>query len=645
MNQSSLVAPTATARHFILGTAGHIDHGKTSLVRALTGIDTDRLPEEQRRGMTIELGFANLLIGDALFGVVDVPGHEKFVRTMVAGATGIDIALLVVAADDSVMPQTVEHVEILHLLGIRHGVVALTKIDTALPDMVELVQEDIRELLAKTSLAEAPICPVSSVTGEGLEELKETIRTISLRVESTRRDRPFRMAVDRVFTVAGRGTVVTGSVFRGQVASGDELEVFPGGHLCRVRDLQSHGAACAVLERGQRAAINISGIERETVLRGSELATPGYLSPTRIMDVKLTHLASCDRPLRSTRVVRLSMGTIDLAARIVLWEEAELPPGATGYAQLRLGSPVTAAYGQRFILRDETAVRTIGGGVVLRPVALRKRGPTEGQLESLRRLDRGSSEDRTAEVLRAAGFTVPTHLTLCARSGVELDDLPGILARLRAAGQWVSIGGTTGFVVPSAIDDLGRRLIHWLERHHQAHPELPGRSMDAVLGWLLRACGKDYARTLFDRYRSTGIIKQLGQFICLPAFAPALSAADEKLMQAMIAEIKEGGFQPPLLDALSIAAKADKKRWERLATLAVALGELVCIEPKMYLHTDVEKRLREKVGGEIRTSGPRTVAEIREGLHSSRKYVVPFVEYLDRVGFTRRVGDRRELVE
>ena len=632
-------------RHLILGTAGHIDHGKTSLVRALTGIDTDRLPEEQRRGMTIELGFAVLAIGDTRFGVVDVPGHEKFVRTMVAGATGIDIALLVIAADDSVMPQTIEHVEILNLLGIRHGVVALTKIDAVVEELVDMATEDVRELLAKTPLADAPICPVSALAGTGLEQLKQTILDVSRKVEPGRPLRPFRMAVDRVFTVAGRGTVVTGSALRGEVASGDELEILPAGDTCRVRDLQSHGATTDALQRGQRAALNLSGIDKETVQRGHELATPGYLTPTRIMDVKLTYLASGERPLKSSRVVRLSMGTIDLATRVVLWEGAELAPGESAYAQLRCGSPVTAAYGQRFILRDDAAARTIGGGVVLRPVAQRKRGASPEQIASLHRLDTGDLDERVLEVLRAAGFNTPTHLTICARSGAELHEIPEVLARLRAAGRWMTLGAAGGCVVPSVIDDLGRRLVPWLQRHHQSHPDLPGRTADAVLGWLYRWCAKDHARTLFDKFLSQAMIKQLGQFVCLPAFAPALSAADEKLMQAMIAEIKEGGFQPPLLDALTIVAKADKKRWERLATLAAALGELVLIEPKMYLHTVVEKRLREEVAGQIRASGPRTVAEIREGLHSSRKYVVPFVEYLDRVGFTRRVGDRRELVE
>lgn len=644
MTGMSSESQVSTSRHLILGTAGHIDHGKTSLVRVLTGIDTDRLPEEQRRGMTIELGFAILTIGDMRFGVVDVPGHEKFVRTMVAGATGIDIAVLVVAADDSVMPQTVEHVEILQLLGIQHGVVALTKTDAVVPELAEMAGEEVRELLSSTPLKDAPICPVSSLTGAGIADLKQTILSVARSVGAPRPVQPFRMAIDRVFTVAGRGTVVTGSVLRGTVASGDELQILPAVHLCRVRDLQSHGATSDALERGQRAALNLSGIDRDEIERGCELATPGYLTPARIMDVKLNYLASCDRPLKSTRVVRLSMGTIDVAARVVLWHGNELAPGESAYAQLRMGTALTSAYGQRFILRDDAAARTIGGGVILRPVALRKRGDSVEAAAGLGKLDGGSADDRIEEVLRSAGFGALTSLTLCARAGVELNDIPAVLARLRAEGRWVPLPGTNSLVVPATLDDLTRRVTHWLERHHLAHPELPGRTTDAVLGWLTRLCGRDSARGLLDRLLKQGLVKQLGHFTCLSAFAPALSAADEKLLSGMIAEIKQGAYQPPLLDALSMVAKGDKKRWDRLATLAVALGELVLVEPKMYLHAEVEKRLRADVGRMIRERGPQTVAEIREGLQSSRKYVVPFVEYLDRVGFTRRVGDRRELV-
>ncbi len=655
-------------RHYILGTAGHIDHGKTALVRALTGTDTDRLPEEHRRGMTIELGFAELVFGPARFGVVDVPGHERFVRTMVAGATGIDMALIVVAADDSVMPQTVEHVEILHLLGVRHGVVALTKIDMVDAETIELVVDDVQELLSGTPLEKAPICPVSSVTGAGVEELKRAILAVSQTLETAHTQGPFCMAVDRVFTVQGRGTVVTGSVLRGMVSAGDTLDVWPAGKSCRVRDLQTHGVHHQILARGQRAAVNISGIDRDHVQRGSQLATPGYLQPSRMVDVRLECLSSYRRSLKSAAIVRLEIGTTEVSARVVLLEGGELHPGASGYAQLRSGRPLTAVHGQRFIIRDDNATRTIGGGIVLRPITRRKGiagarfQSRTSRLDSLRRLESGDAADRVEEVLRLAGFSTPTDLRLCASAGVEMDELPAVLKRLRTERRHVPIPGTAVYAAPAALDDLARRLTGWLERHHLKNPELPGRHIDTVLGWLERITPHSsplvggtvggFTRPLLDLLVQQKTLKLLGRFVCLPSFAPALSAADEKLMPAMIDEIRAGGFQPPSLDGLNCWCeigishqRADRKRRERLATLAVAMGELVRIDGKVYLHADLERELREKVADLIAQQGGATVAEVREALQSSRKFVVPFLEYLDRKGFTKRVNDRRVLVE
>lgn len=615
-------------------------------MKALTGTDTDRLPEEQRRGMTIELGFAELTIGDTRFGVVDVPGHEKFVKTMVAGATGIDIALLVVAADDSVMPQTVEHVEILHLLGIPRGVVAVTKIDAVDPSLVPIVVEDVRALLAETPLRDAPVCPVSSITGAGLEDLKGSILEVSRQIERSAPTAPFRMAVDRVFTVQGRGTVITGSVLRGKVTPGDTLEVFPGAHLCRARDLQTHGLQQEALARGQRAAINLTGIDKDNIARGSEVATPGYLQPTHIADVKLRCLASSPRPLRSTTTVRLEAGTIDLPVRVVLFEGDTLAPGASGYAQLRCGEPFTVVHGQHFILRDASATRTLGGGIVLRPIARRKRGSSADAIEALARLEHGDDADRVEEALRTAGFARPTDLQLIARAGVELNELPAIYTRLQAEKRWAPIAGMDLYATPAAIDDLAGRLAAWLERFHRAHPDQPGRPADAVLGWIERvSMNRALARPLFEKFRADGVIKRLGRFVGLPAFAPSLPAADERLMHAMVQEIRAGRFQPPTLPELGGAARGDRKRLERLATFAVALGELVPVAPEMYLHAEIEGELRAIVAELISSQGPASVAQIREALHSSRKYVVPFVEYLDRIGWTRRMGDQRVLRE
>ncbi len=631
---------------YILGTAGHIDHGKTSLIRALTGTNPDRLPEEKKRGMTIELGFAELSIDEVRFGVVDVPGHERFVRTMVAGATGIDVALLVVAADDSVMPQTIEHVEILHLLGITNAVVAITKIDTVDETMVELVTEDVREFLSGTPLADSPICPVSSITGAGLDALRGQLEAATEKISRGQTCNPFRMAIDRVFTIQGRGTVVTGSVLRGQVQSGDSLEVFPGGATCRVRDLQAHGSSTEQLARGERAAINLSGIDRGQIERGSELATPGYLQPSPMLDVRLDCLSSSPRPLKSTTKVRLELGTAEVAVRVVLYGDSSLQPGASGYAQLRSGTPIASVHGQRFIIRDETASRTIGGGVVVRPVARRRRREANEQLASLQKLETGSPIDRVEQVLEGYRFERPTELQLCGQAGVEVDELSGLMGELVSSKRLGSVAGSEVTATPGAVEEVSRRLVRWLERHHRSHPELPGRPFDAVVGWIERVTGhRAIAKPLLDQLVAKKTVKDFGKFICAPSFAPELSKADEKLLTEMIAEIKGGAFQPPTLDTVKIGTQADKKRVLRLATLAVAMGELVVIAPKMYLHAEMEAYLRSKVAALVAESGGAAVSEVRVALGSSRKFVVPFLEYLDRVGFTRRDGDRRVLAD
>ncbi|MCC7293056.1 MAG: selenocysteine-specific translation elongation factor [Phycisphaerales bacterium] len=641
--QSTDSPGSSVPRHFILGTAGHIDHGKTSLVKALTGIDADRLPEERARGMTIELGFAHFDAGDCRFSVVDVPGHERFVRTMAAGAQGIDVAVLVVAADDSVMPQTVEHVEILELLGVRCGVVALSKADRVDADMVRLVGEEVAALLKPTGLDGAEIVPVSSITGAGMEELKAAIVRAAGRVKQTRLDPPFRMCIDRVFSVQGRGLVVTGSVLRGSVSCGDALELLPAGLPCRVRQLQSHGEESSALSRGTRAALNLIGVERDGVERGMELATPGYLAGSRVIDVRLSCLPTHVHGIRSTSRARLCMGTRESVVRIVLLHGGTLAAGESAHAQLRCGQPLAATFGQRFILRDETAARTLGGGIVLRPAARRRRIAASVEQAALQRLEQGSATDRLEESLRASGFTPLTGLRACAATGIEPDELPAIHAELSASRRWVLLPGAKTRVVPAVLQELLDRLTAWMTRFHRENPDAPGRAIDAVIGWLERRGDRALGRVLFEHFLNGGAFKILGKFVCLPQFAPALSRSDERALQHMIEAISSGGFSPPTLDEIRFPEAVDRKRLARLATLAVATGQLVHLKEQLYLSPGQEQRLKEKTAEAIQLAGGASVSQIREALDTSRKYCVPYLEYLDQIGWTRRVGDVRVL--
>lgn len=634
-------------RHLIVGTAGHIDHGKTSLVKALTGVDTDRLPEERARGMTIELGFAHFSIGPYVFGVVDVPGHERFVRTMVAGATGIDVALLVVAADDSVMPQTVEHVQILDLLGVKRGVVALSKVDRVDPGLVELVAQEVRELLAGTSLAGSPVVAVSSVTGQGIEALRQALCEAAAAIDVKCSDPPFRMCIDRVFTVQGRGLVVTGSVLRGSVACGDELELWPGdpstgaGRRCRVRQIQSHGHDEAAVQRGTRAALNLIGVQRGEIARGMELCTPGYLRGSYVIDVRLKILAG--HRLKSGSKVRLNMGTAETEVRVVLVDRPTLESGESTYAQLRSGTPLTSTHGQRFILRDEQATRTLGGGIVLRPVARRRRIAPVRQMTALKQLESPSAADRLEDCLRLSGFDRPTDLHILAATGIPLPDIPDAFRELERTGRWVIIPGTEVHIVPSSLETVWERWERWMERFHAEHPDAPGRSLDAVVGWLERRSRPGLGRALMDEALRAGKAKMLGRYVCLPRFAPDLSRADEKLLASLMQGIREGGFSPPMLDDLAKKLSVPVRRLDRLAQLAVATGELVHIKERLYLSSAQEQALRQQTRALISSRGSVTVSDVREALNTSRKYCVPYMEYLDSIGLTHRVGDVRVL--
>ncbi|MEE9295924.1 MAG: selenocysteine-specific translation elongation factor [Phycisphaerae bacterium] len=640
---SSTDQSAAPSRFLILGTAGHIDHGKTALVNALTGTNTDRLPEEKRRGMTIELGFAELAVGDVHFGVVDVPGHERFVRTMVAGATGIDLALIVVAGDDSVMPQTVEHVEVLRLVGIEQAVVAVTKIDTVDATLLDVVEDDVRNLLHGTVFQCAPMVRVSSVTGEGLGALKKALLEVAGRVSQRRRSGSFRMAVDRVFTVQGRGTVVTGSVLQGLVRSGDTLEVHPGSKRCRVREVQSHGLRQDAIQLGRRAALNLIGLDRRDMDRGHELATPGFIAPSHRVDTSFEVLQSCKRSIKPFSRLRICMGTRDVLARVVMLDRAEIAPGGTSYVQLRSDSDFFAVHGQRFIAREENDARTIGGGVVLRPVALRWSADRESERQALDILNHGSPDQRITQVSIEVGFADVYDLHLVARTGIEPDALRAVRQKLMDTEQWIAIDGFDRRVAPACIETLFDRADHRLQRYHLAHPHEPGFHVDAFTGWLERKSAPGLGRPLLDLYAKSARAQVHGRYICAPAFAPRISAQDQRILDGMRAAIGESGFAPPSLDSLAGALDTDVKRLRRLAKIAVAYGELVEIDGAIYLSAENESQLRRIVADMIREGNAVTVAQVRERLDSSRKYTVPFMEYLDRIRFTVRQGDTRVL--
>lgn len=631
----------------ILGTAGHIDHGKSSLVRALTGTDPDRLPEEQARGMTIELGFAHLPLpgenGDDIdVGIVDVPGHERFIRTMVAGATGVDLGMLVVAADDGVMPQTREHVEILDLLGVAVGLVAISKVDMVSPERVAEVSDSVVALLQTTSLRAWPVVVCSAKTGQGLDDIRDVVRRLAFNLSERERSDVFRLAIDRVFTIHGRGTVVTGSVLSGDVAVGASLELQPVGLACKVREVQSHGKTVQDVVRGQRAALNLTGIDREQIERGMELATPGYLTPTRYVDARVRIVTRHGKVFLSHQKVRVSMGTREEMAVMVVIGGKSIAQGEEAFVQLRFSSPVVAAFGQRFILRNETAQMTIGGGTVVRPASRRIRPRHAEELDNLRSAASDDPYIRLTESARRAGFEPYSLMRYACETGLEVNEVQTLLRRLADERQTTSIVGRTVHV--DVIEGAQQRALAYLQRGHERRPQESGIPKDKFIGWMDARIGAGIGREMFNRLEAAGRIVLRGPFVCHAAFRPAMSAEDAALLAALVKEITTAGFDPPTWTALKTTAALSRQRMKTLEELAKCDARLVGFAPQQYISVDAIERFKQavrKVGAGRRF----TLAEVRDALKLSRRVVQPLLEYLDRVGFTKRVGDERVLLE
>ena len=459
--------------NLVLGTAGHIDHGKTALVRALTGVDTDRLPAEKQRGITIDLGFASLDLGDDQVALIDVPGHERFIRNMLAGASGLDLAMLVVAADDSVMPQTREHMQILTLLGLSSGVVALTKCDLVDPTWLELVEEEIRSLVRGSFLEGAPIVRTSALTGAGLDDLKAALHSACAATRPAADPGLFRMAIDRSFTVAGHGTVVTGTVASGTVTVGDELDLQPAGRPVRVRGLHRHDRPVNQVGRGSRAAINLVGVHHAEIIRGHELAAPGYLEATRVLTVDLVTTGIADRPLKHRDRYKLHLGTAEVSAVLSLLERTEPPEGTERLAQLLLAEPVAAVHGEPFVLRIESPPATIGGGRVIAPSLRRLRRTDHAAIARLDRLRSSDPDARLRGALASLGTNAWTDRRICALTGLRSADVETSLASLSAASALVDLPvgpRRTIRVLDESVAALEDRLLRALARLHDAHP-------------------------------------------------------------------------------------------------------------------------------------------------------------------------------
>lgn len=650
---------THAPRDLILGTAGHIDHGKTSLVKALTGIDCDRLPEEKARGITIDIGFAALELPSPSgkgeggkgyrLGIVDVPGHERFVKNMLAGATGIDLALLVIAADDSVMPQTREHLEILKLLGLRHGVIALTKCDLVDDTTLEVVELEIRELVQGSFLAEAPIIRTSAQSGKGIAELKDAIHTACAAcglATAPQTAQPFRMPIDRSFIVQGHGTVVTGSVISGSVKVGDEIEWQPRGDKVRVRGLQNHDKPVDEVHRGMRAAINLAGVHHEDVIRGQELATPGYLKPSRVVTVRLYCLPEMPRPIKHRAPVRFHVGTSEIMGAVALLDCDAIAPGQWGLAQLFLEEPATTTWGQPFVIRGSSATVTLGGGQVLQPVAKKIRRRHLEILERVEKLWTGNPEERALTVAWFSGFGGFTHADLVRGANLTPQEASGLVENLKQAGKLVHIVISPArqlWLHADVVKELDERILTLLGKMHDEFPLMTSHDRQRVQSQLDYIGDDALVHAAVDRLlkgkRLVGDLRRIAR----ADFKPKLSANLRKLKDKMVAAYQEAKFQPPEPDSFTGLAGGNAANMKDLYDVCVAEGFLVQVADHIYLHADAEADMRRRVMERLQSGQGATVAEIRDILGTTRKFAVPLCEYLDRVGVTKREGDLRFL--
>ena len=630
-------------KQLVLGTAGHIDHGKTTLVKALTGIDTDRLKEEKARGITIELGFAFLDLPDGQrLGIVDVPGHEKFVKNMVAGAAGIDMVMLVIAADEGVMPQTREHLDICSLLGVSHGLVALTKADMVDEEWLELVTEDVSEFLQGTFLENAALIPVSSTTGQGLDQLKDELNRLATSLEERSSQGPFRLPVDRVFTMRGFGTVITGTAISGNLEVSSEVVIYPSGVSAKVRGLQVHNQEMTSARRGQRTAVNLQGLERETINRGDVVATPGSLVPSLWLDLDLAALAGMARPLKHRAPIRFHSGAAEVLGRIMLLDRDELLPGDSALCQVRLEEAVAVMAGDRFVMRSYSPVDTIAGGVVLHPHPGRHKRNRPVIMEQLQTLRQGDPAQRVLVHARLAGSQGVAPADLARLTNLSAKELDGVLSGMLSRRELVRYDKDTGRLLASdAQEELLEHARALLAAYHTDHPLKPGMSREELKQRLGREVDARLFNFLLHKLVGNEEVVAEKDLLRLATHQVRLGGQEKALRQRLQKAYAEGGMNPPNLKDLLDSKEEPLAR--QVLKLMEADGEVVKLKGDLYYHAPVLEKLREQLSDYLRQNQRINASQFKELTGLTRKFLIPLLEYFDTTQLTIRVGDERML--
>ncbi len=640
-------------REIIIGTAGHIDHGKTALVEALTGINTDRLKEEKLRGITIELGFAHLsLPSGRLAAVVDVPGHERFVKTMVAGATGVDLVLLVVAADEGIMPQTREHLDICQLLRVKKGLVALTKVDLVEEEWLQMVEEDLREFLHGTFLEGAPVVRTSALTRQGLGDLLEKLDGLASQIQERPPAWYFRLPIDRSFTIKGFGTVVTGTLVAGRIREGDPVEVAPRGIRTKVRGLQVHGMAVKESFGGMRTAVNLQGVEKEQIERGDVLIPPDSLPVTHMVDAHLEYLVSAPWKLKNRARVRFHTGTAEILARVVLLDREVLEPGEEAEVQIRLESPTVVVHGDPFVIRSYSPAYTIGGGLVLDGFPRKHKRNSQEVMSYLEELKSGDPIRISLGLIKASGTKGMTKAELVQRLNLaeelwaQVLESPGFKAEAKEIDS--GTGGRSRqedmlFVAKEVYSMVRAEVLKALQHYFHGHPLEPGIPKEDLRG----RCASRPSSRLFsqvlqglleegevvvegDRWRWKGHKVNLGE----------KQQARLKELEALFLSV---GLQPPLQKEVEERLKLQEKEARDLLELMVRQGKLIKVKEGLYFHSGEIRALEEKLVAFLKEKGEIQPLDFKEMTGLSRKYMIPLLEYFDRTKLTMRVGDKRVL--
>ncbi len=631
-------------KHVILGTAGHIDHGKTSLVKALTGVDTDRLKEEKERGITIELGFTFLDLPSGIrLGIVDMPGHERFVKHMVAGAWGIDLVALVIAADEGVMPQTREHLDICTLLKVKKGLIVLTKMDLVDQELLEMVKEEVIEVVSNTFLKGAPILTVSSATREGIPHLISVLDDLSKEVEEKSHDGLFRLPIDRVFIMKGFGSVVTGTVVSGRITLGETVEILPSGREGKIRNIQVHNQSVEKAEAGQRAAVNIQGVDASEINRGDILARPRTLTPTRVIDAFLEYLPGPTKPLKNRTIQRFHIGTNLAAASIYLMDQEELLPGEGGFAQLRLDRPIVALPQDRFVIRGSSAIQTCGGGVILDTHPDKHKRFSEKVVSDLTLLRDGSGEEVLRQHIRHSGAGGAISDDLLRRVSMAPHEVRLLLGRMIEKKELILIDPEKFKVIDfPQYQGLKEAVLAQLKEFHVRFPMKSGLSKEELRTKLPSALDVKLFQILANELIQSGeIVLEKDK---LRLYGHRVSTSDEKGLVHRVEEaVLKGGLQPPSPKDLSETWSETEEGIQAIFEHLAHEGILIKIKSGIYFHRIPFESLKGNLVEYLKKHREITTPQFKEMTGASRKYVIPLIEYFDQIKVTLRLGDKRVL--